>query len=144
MGHGIFLSISCKQKTNCKSSCEAELVAVDDRIGSVLRVRHFLLAQGYKQAQTIIILQDNRSVILLEQNGIMSSTKRTKHINVRYYFVKSRIDAGEVIVQWISGEKLVGDFFSKPLSSSKFLRNRRKIMNNKRLDNSRRSILIKN
>ena len=64
----------------------------------------------------------------------MSSTKRTKHINVRYYFVKSRIDAGEVIVQWYSGEKLVGDFFSKPLSGSKFLRFRRKIMNHKRLD----------
>ena len=40
MGHGSFLSISCKQKSNCKSSCEAELVAVDDCIGSVLRVRH--------------------------------------------------------------------------------------------------------
>ena len=64
----------------------------------------------------------------------MSSTKRTKHINVRYYFVKSRIDAGEVIVQWYSGEKLVRDFFSKPLSGSKFLRFRRKIMNHKRSD----------
>ena len=64
----------------------------------------------------------------------MSSTKRTKHINVRYYFVKSRIDAGEVIVQWYSGEKLVGDFFSKPLSGSKFLRFRKKIMNHKRSD----------
>ena len=64
----------------------------------------------------------------------MSSTKRTKHINVRYYFVKSKIDAGEVIVQWYSGEKLVGDFFSKPLSGSKFLRFRRKIMNHKKSD----------
>ena len=39
MRHGSFLSISCKQKTNCKSSCEAELITVDDCIGSVLRVR---------------------------------------------------------------------------------------------------------
>ena len=66
MGQGSFMSISCKQKTNCKSSCEAELVAVDDCIGSVLRVRHFLLAQGYKPAEIVIILQDNRSAILLE------------------------------------------------------------------------------
>ena len=50
MGSGSFFSISCKQKTNCKSSCEAELVTVDDCIGSVLRIRHFLLAQGYKPA----------------------------------------------------------------------------------------------
>ena len=53
---------------------------------------------------------------MLEQNGIMSSTKITKHINVEYYFVKSRIDAGGVIVQWYSGEKIVGDF-----SESRFL-----------------------
>ena len=64
----------------------------------------------------------------------MSSTKRTKHINARYYFVKSRVDAGGVIVQWYSGEKIVGDFFIKPLSGSRFLRFRRKIMNNKKLD----------
>ena len=100
----------------------------------MLRVRHIVLAQGYKPAQTVIILQDNRSAILLEQNGIMSSTKRTKHINVRYYFVKSRIVAEEVIIQLYSGEKSVGDFFSKPLSGSKFLRFKRKIMNHKRLD----------
>ena len=132
MGKGSFMSISCKQKTMTKSSCEAELVAVDDVIGHILRLRHFLLAQGYKPAQTVVILQDNKSAILLEQNGIMSSTKRTKHINVKYYFIKSKIDSGEVVVHWYPGEKMVGDFFSKPLSGQKFVRFRKKIMNLKR------------
>ena len=53
MGSGSFFSISCKQKTNCKSSCEAELVAVDDCIGSVLRIRHFLL-EGPEIAKNLI------------------------------------------------------------------------------------------
>ena len=132
MGKGSFISFSFKQKTMTKSSCEAELVAVDDVIGHILRIRHFLLAQGYKPAEKVIILQDNRSVILLEQNGIMNSTKRTKHINVKYYFVKDKIDSGEVEVVWYSGDKMVGDFFSKPLSGQKFLRFRLKIMNNKK------------
>ena len=57
-------------------------------------------------------------------DGTMDAFTRCK-----YYFVKSRIDAGEVIVQWYSGEKVVGDFFSKPLNGSKFLRFRRNIMN---------------
>ena len=48
IGWSSFVSFSCKQKLNCKSSCEAELIAVDDFIGHVLRLRHFLLAQGYK------------------------------------------------------------------------------------------------
>ena len=75
MGKGDFFIVSYKQKHNSKSSTEAELIAVDDCIGHVLRTRHFLLAQGYKPAETVIILQDNNSAILLEQNGIMSSTK---------------------------------------------------------------------
>ena len=100
----------------------------------MLRVRHFLLAQGYNPAQNVICLQDNRSAILLEQNDITSSTKRTKHINVKQYFAKSRIYAGEVIVQWYLGEKMVGDFFSKPFTGSKFLIFREKIMNCRNLD----------
>lgn len=91
------------------------LVAFDDCIWHVLRTRHFLLA--------------NRSAILLKHNGIMSSTKRIKHINVTDYFVKSKINSGEVIVQWYSSEKVVGNFFSKSLIGSKFMRLRRKTMN---------------
>ena len=120
MGKGSFFTVSSKQKVNSKSSTEAELVAVDDCIGHVLRIRHFLLAQGYGAAETITILQDNQSAMLLEQNGILSSTKRTKHINVRYYFVKSKIDAKEILLKWCSSEKLVGDFFSKPLTGQLF------------------------
>ena len=85
-------------------------------------MKHFLLVQGYKPAQTVMIFKDNSSAILLEQNGIMRSTKRTKNINVRYYFVKSRIDVDEVIIWWYSGEKMVGDLFRKPLTGFKFLR----------------------
>ena len=51
--------------------------------------------------------------------------------NVKYYFVKSKIDDGEVIVQWYPGKEMVADFFTKPLSGQEFLRYRNKIMNNK-------------
>ena len=79
---GSLHTASCKQKINSKSSTEAELIAVDECILHILRIRHFLLEQGYKAAETINILQDNQSAILLEQNGILSSSKRTKHIYV--------------------------------------------------------------
>ena len=98
MGKGSIHTVSCKQKINSKSSTEAELIAVDDCIPHILRIRHFLLEQGYMAAETITILQDNQSAILLEQNGILSSSKRTKHINVRYFFVKQKINDKEVVV----------------------------------------------
>ena len=50
------------------------------------------MEQGYEKAETIVILQDNHSAMLLEQNGILSSTKRTKHLNVRYLFIKNKIE----------------------------------------------------
>ena len=93
-----------------------------------------MLEQGYKAAETITILQDNQSAILLEQNGILSSSKRTKHINVRYFFVKQKIDDKEVVIVWCPTDKLVGDFFSTPLSGSKFIDFRCRIMNTTRLD----------
>ena len=42
-------------------------------------IKHFLLEQGCKAAETISILEDNQSAILLEQNAILSCSKSTKH-----------------------------------------------------------------
>ena len=122
-------TVTCKQKIITKSSTEAELVAVDDCIGHVMWLRFFLLEQGYKKAETIIILQDNQSAILLEQNGILSSTKRTKHLNVRYFFIKDKIDSKEVRVEWCPTDKMIADYLTKPLSGDKFKQFRNKIMN---------------
>ena len=52
-------------------------------------------AQGWKINDTIVY-QDNKSAILLENNGKLSSTSQTKHINVRYFFVKDYIEQKEL------------------------------------------------
>jgi hypothetical protein len=54
-------------------------------------------AQGYN-VQDNILFQDNRSSILLEKNGKASSIKRTKHINIRYFFITDRVSKEEVSV----------------------------------------------
>jgi len=79
-------STSCKQKINTKSSAEAELVAIDDAIGQVLWTRHFLAAQGIA-VPSMTIYQDNKSTILLAENATTSSSKRTKHLNIWYFFI---------------------------------------------------------
>ena len=60
--------------------------------------------------------------MLLEKNGIMSSSKRTKHINVRYYFIKDRIDKGEINVIYCPTEMMIADYFTKPLQGLLFIR----------------------
>ena len=85
MGSGALIAGSQKQKLNTRSSTEAELVGVDDVIGKVLWTRLFLEEQGY-EIERNVLHQDNKSTILLEKNGKRSSGKRTRAINIHYFF----------------------------------------------------------
>ena len=128
LGKGAILTIFTKQKINTKSSKEAELVEVDDCIPHVIWVNHFLYEQRYHHPTTIVY-QDNRSAILLEQNGTLSSTRCTKHINVRYYFIKDKIKSKEIIVKWCPTDQMIADYHTKPLTGDKFRHFRKNILN---------------
>ena len=78
---GVTYATSCKQKINMKSSTEAELVAINDAMGQVLWTRYFLAAQGMA-VPTMTIYQDNKSTILLAENGTTSSGRHTKHLYI--------------------------------------------------------------
>jgi hypothetical protein len=84
MGQGFPIDTSTKQKLNTRSSTEAELVGVDDLMPAICWTQYFMEAQGYKVTENIVY-QDNQSAILLERNGKALSSKRTKHINIRYF-----------------------------------------------------------
>ena len=119
MGRGFPFVSSTKQKLNTQSSTESEVVAVDDCMPAICWTRYFLEDQGYGVNDTIVF-QDNQSAILLEKNGKASSSKRTKHINIRYFFITDRINNGDMRVEWCSTESMVGDFPTKPLQGRKF------------------------
>ena len=78
MGKGEVYNQSTKQKINTKSSTETEVVGVDDILPQVLWTNNFLRAQEWEINNTVIH-QDNKSAILLESNGELSSSSRTKH-----------------------------------------------------------------
>jgi hypothetical protein len=98
LGRGSIIGMSKKQKSNTKSSSECELVGVDDASTQMLWKRSFIEGQGYN-IEASILNQDNLSSILLKKNGRASSSKRTKHINVWYFFIKDRIASGELTVK---------------------------------------------
>ena len=50
--------------------------------------------------------QDNMSAMLLEKNGRRSSGKRTRRINIRYFFVDDRIDAKETNIEYCPASRL--------------------------------------
>jgi hypothetical protein len=90
-GRGAVQSISRKQKLNTRSSIEAELVGADDGATMILWTKLFMEAQGYEITHNILY-QDNKSAILLETNGKKSSSKRTRALNIRYFFGKQHKD----------------------------------------------------
>jgi len=121
LGKGTTYATSNKQKLNTKSSTEAELVAIDDSMGQVLWTRQFLAAQG-EHVPTTTIYQDNKSTILLAENSRTSSSKRTKHLDVGYFFVTDKIKKGEVKIAYCPTQEMLGDFFTKPLQGTQFAR----------------------
>jgi len=78
---------------------------------------------------TTTIYQDNKSTILLAENGKASSSRRTRHLNVRYYFIMDQIKKGHVKVAFCPTQDMVADFFTKPLHGNLFVRMRERILN---------------
>jgi hypothetical protein len=72
----------------------------------ILWTNYFLEAQGYSHQDTILY-QDNQSAILLEKNSRKSSSKRTKHLNCRFYFITDRINSDELSVEYCPTEEMV-------------------------------------
>jgi hypothetical protein len=133
LGKGSIYSSSTRQKLNTKSSTEAELVGVSDAMSQIIWTRYFMEAQGYEIDENVIG-QDNMSTMLLENNGRASSSKRTRHISIRYFFVTDRIKNNEVSVVHCPTGEMVADFFTKPLQGALFRKFRDLVMNFETVD----------
>jgi hypothetical protein len=128
LGNGSVYSTSVRQKLNTKSSTEAELVGVDDDMPMILWTRQFMEGQGYDITENVVY-QDNQSAMLLERNGQQSSTKRTRHLDIRYFFVTDRIRGKQLTVEYCPTGDMWADVFTKPLQGAAFVKFRKLILN---------------
>ena len=122
-----FISHSWRQKVNTRSSTESEIVGVDDAMPTVLWSLYFIQAQGYDMTHATIC-QDNKSAILLERNGKMSSSKRTKHIKMKYFFITDKIAQGEIQVKHVPTDEMWIDSNTKPTMGRRYRVDRSHIM----------------
>ena len=111
-----------------KISTEAELVGVDDLMPQILWMRCFLEAQGMKISDNVVY-QDNQNAMKLEKNGRASSGKRTRYINIRYYYFNDQIQANETKVEYRPTEMMVEYFYTKLLQGKLFRLFRNLILN---------------
>lgn len=128
LGQGAAYATSTVQKINTTSSTEAEVVGLHEVLPQILWTRYFLESQGYGVEESVVY-QDNQSAMLLEKNGRGSSSKWTRHINIRYFFVADRIASKEVKVEYCPKGDMLADYFTKPLQGTLFRRFRDMIMN---------------
>ena len=97
LGTGMIHQKSSKQKINTKSSTESELVATSEYVPYNVWLRNFLEEQGYKLSDNVLF-QDNESSIKMENNGRRSCTGNSRHIHIRYFFIKDLIDKKRIRV----------------------------------------------
>ena len=133
LGTGALIAMSTKQKLNTTSSTEAELVGVGDSMAFNMWATYFFKEQGrdlkdYKYGNRNILYQDNESCIKLANNGKASSSKRTRHIHIRYFFITDRVKRKEVEIQYCPTEEMISDYFTKPVQGGLFKKFRNSIL----------------
>ena len=128
MRKGATLSYLRKIKLNTRSSTETELVASDMYMPEMLWSLYFIQAQGY-ESECVGLYQDNISKQLLIKNGKFSSGRKTKHIKAKFFFIKDRIDSGEIKVTDCPAEQMWADVLSKLLQGIAYRTMRAELMN---------------
>ena len=119
MRNGSIYSGSWKQKMVTRSSTESEVVGVYDILPQILWTKKFLEDQGLTIKETVFY-QDNMSSMLLEHNGQQSSTKHTKHMDIRYIYVSDHIRNKTLSLKHCPTEEMLADDFTKPFQGALF------------------------
>jgi hypothetical protein len=127
LGRGTVHVRSSKQKIVTKSSTEAELVGLSDSLGQVIWSRDFLVEQGYTM-RPADVFQDNLSTMALAAKG-RSTSERTRHVHIRYFFVKDRVASGEVCIKYMPTKLMLADILTKPLQGDLFRAMRKELLN---------------
>ena len=108
---------SCKQLTVALSSVEAEYMAATQATREAVWWRAFLTELGLPPSAATTVYSDSQGAIALGKNP--EHHKRTKHIDIQHHYVREQVDAGSVVMPYISTELMVADVLTKPLAAER-------------------------
>ena len=111
------------QKCVTLSTTVADYVAMADGVKEALYVRGVLsfLMPGLKP-MSISVYEDNKGVIYSARNPLSSSN--SKHIDVRYHFLRELAASGDISVQYLRTEVQQADILTKAIGRESFERHR--------------------
>lgn len=114
------------KKQNCVSlsTAEAEYIALGSCCTQLLWMKHMLADYGMN-SNPLLVHCDNQSAINISKNPVMHS--KTKHIAIRYHFVRDLVEAKIVVIEYVSSARQLADIFTKALDLNTFVNLRKAI-----------------
>jgi len=120
-GGGVVSWFSKRQSTVALSTMEAELMAMTAAIQEALWLKMLLTELSVDVVETtgVTVLQDNQAAIAFSQNPKYFS--RAKHLDIRFYFVREKVHAGEISIKYCPTKEMVADVLTKAISEKQFV-----------------------
>lgn len=117
LGSTIVSWISWKQQSVALSSVEAEYMATSLASCEAIWLRKVLFGLFGQALRPSVICCDNQSCVKLTENTVFHD--RSKHIEIKYHFIRDYVQKGVVKLEYISTNEQVADIFTKALPQGK-------------------------
>ena len=101
------------------SSCEAEYIAAGAAACQGVWLSSLLAEMLGSEPDKFKLLVDNKSAIALSHNPVHHD--RSKHIDVRYHYIRDCIEDGKVDVEYVGTNNQRADILTKSLGRVKFI-----------------------
>jgi hypothetical protein len=118
LGSAMISWSSRKQKSVALSTAEAEYMAACEACTEAVWLRKLISDLFDQTPESTTIYCDNQSCIRLSEHPVFH--ERSKHIEIKYYFIRDKVQEGEVKLEYIPTDEQTADILTKPLSRIKF------------------------
>jgi hypothetical protein len=107
-----------KQKSFALSIAEAMYMATCEACREAVWLRKLIFDLFDQTPESTTIYCDNRTCIRLSEHPVFH--ERSKHIEIKYYFIRDKVQEGEVKLEYIPTDEQTANILTKPLSRIKF------------------------
>jgi hypothetical protein len=125
LGHCPVSWQSLKQWVVALSSCEAEYIATTSAATQALWLARLLSELLGRKTETVKLKVDSKSALALDKNPVFH--ERSEHIWIKYHFIRSCLEDGNMKASHISTEDQLADIVTKSLWRVKFYELRARI-----------------
>ena len=125
---GNALSVASKRfPTVALSTMEAEYMTLSESLRSLMHFRNMAKEfDCFEVPDKLDVFCDNQLAIFISENLV--NNDRSKHIDIRFHFIREKIQEGLVNLSHIATDLNMADIFTKPLTTEVFTRLRRMFM----------------